>query len=245
MSNLSPLDGLLALWERVVDSAEEELRGNFPNAAADFDTVARSIDLEEQGGTERLMADGREVFTRAHAALGKPARNAVEHGVAMFKSLDRLRACVARYVSLVDTDAATRDLEEMEALLDLWAIYMQRFIEVTVKFAESAATAAAIDSPTTMSKLQGWSKTPAAIARLRQEAAHGNPNSVSGVNDEGLWEPMILVGAARTRNALEAMLALDRDALNARLEVFSPEMKRLTAEHIAAANSLCRELAQG
>lgn len=244
MSDLSSLDGLLALWRRVIDSADDELRAQFATATGDFDRLAASIGLADSETFQRVMEEGRRTLAASGVAVRKPMRRAIEHGVAMFKSLERLKGCVGRYGSLATADPSVRDLEEMEALLDLWVVYIQRFIEATVKFAHLAGAAVGIDSQTTDDKFKVWVERLSAIASLRQEAAHGNPNSVSGVNDESLWEPMILLGAARTQETLEAMLALDPDVLNARLETFSPMMKQLTVEHIGVANALCRELAE-
>lgn len=243
MVGLEVLHGMVGLWTRVVDQAHDELLADWPDAVDEVRAAARGEVLDTIESVERTLALGREVVQGRGLRLTKRTRTVLEHGVAMFVSLERLKVSSARYASLAEAEPDRRNPEEMEAVLDLWVIYIHRFMEATEKYARLAATFLRLGDGGDIAALKAWlDGGKDSIARLRSEAVHANPNSVSGINDEGLWEPMILLGAAREPKAVESMIALNSEMLNRRVETFSPRMRALTADCIATANRLCLNL---
>lgn len=239
MAPLDTLQGMTGLWMSVVDMAHEELLDAWPGAAEEIHAASQGESLDTEESVERALKIGRDLARTNGARLTKQTRTVLEHGVAMFVSLDRLRTCAARYASLADTEAMHRDIQEADAVLDLWVVYVLRFMEATEKFTGLAARQLGLDDAEPKAWLHRGKKS---LARIRMEVIHGNPVSVIGINNEGLWEPMILLGAAREPQAVESMIALDSDVLNRRIEAFSPRMRSLTIDCIASANRLCLNL---
>jgi hypothetical protein len=238
------LPGYAALWDRVTAHVAGELRQRHPDAAIEIQRLADST-RAEPSAVEAMVSQGVDVARRHGARLDRKSRRVLEHGVAAHVSVAKLRRTYQR-IAAIDSTLNTIDADEADALLDLWRTYLHRHLETTTKYATEAHNLLVADQPKRQSfktEIEAWSQArKEALARGRQEVAHGNTIFVRAIDEDGLWVPMLISGLG-SFDALDEMVRPRNDALSRRISLWSAGPKEVTAHAIAEGDAYCSHVA--
>ena len=198
--------GFQRLWRIVAGASADEIDNQRPIVANAVRAVSRS------GLSDVDRVSRAQEITDAYK-LPLPHKSAIEAGAAYALSVVKLRRVATRSASLAAQPHGQRDTDEMDLVLDSWWTYLQRYIEATSKFARLAAKELGARDRTADLKqdLDVWAKDrKRTLGPGRNEVAHANTTWIVAINEDRLWQPMLLLGLA-TPELLEEILSGQSD----------------------------------
>jgi hypothetical protein len=200
--------GFERLWRRVVRDARAQIDNTRPVVANAIRAVSADAPTPEQAVSRALKigADRKVVL---------PNRRAIEAGAAYRLSVAKLSNVESRSQRLAGTPHGRRDISELDLVLDSWWIYLHRHIEATRKFVNESVKALGSGKPGArrfVDEVRAWEASKKkTLAPGREEVAHANTNWIRGIDEEGLWLPMVVLELVGPET-LDAMAENGRDS---------------------------------
>jgi hypothetical protein len=193
------------LWDLVITASRERLHQQYPEAVAEF--------LESAPTVEQSPAAAR------HLGFAEtPLLKAIESGAAYREALFRLTTA-NRAAALLRADEGRVGVQE-SVLLDVLRIYLSGYVDATRKFIESALGQLAADDADTRERrneVRAWAAARKKVLSVgRETVAHADTAFLSGIEEDGLWTPMILLGLAEE----DALVEMYKDGLKRDHEKF-------------------------
>ncbi len=232
------LPGFAAVWHLLVGQAETHMRLRWPDPT-DRITALRAVSHADDAI--------RSAVPIAHAnRVRVPNRRALEAGVAFQLSLQKLLGMNRNAARLERTKMSQREPQDVDQVMDLWVIYIDRYVDATAKFIRAALKSLVSQEvyEETKRDVDTWQKGKRkALADPRNEVAHANTNYIRGIDEEGLWEPMILHGFAGP-DYLEEVAGQNADFTNSSFNKRQQSLKAVSARAIAESNLWCEKVTE-
>ena len=212
--------GYIHLWDRLIDHARRELLLAQPAGVAAVERL-HLVKAFMTGDLEDAYAAAARLAKEHRVVLRGRTRRAIEFGVAAYDSARKLDLAQTRLARI----KAGRDYsspDDVDAALDLWWIYLHRQIESATKFiSETAGVLGGGDArASAVLNAAEWEKVRTnAIAKGRQEVAHGTSAFIAGIAEERWWEPMIIHGVTQGET-IDEMIIPRESSMRRRLELW-------------------------
>ncbi|RJQ09120.1 MAG: hypothetical protein C4558_06920 [Dehalococcoidia bacterium] len=185
-------DGFGGLWALVIEQARQGIVADFSAESRAFIEQAPPI---EQGPTLAKQLGIKNRYTKA-----------LEAGVACRLSIFRI-ANTKRISDSLDPHSPLAPEIEW-AVIDALSVYLSAYIDGVQKFVAQALGQLVpedLDTAQRRNEVRAWSAAAKkSLSTTRQAVAHAEPGSVSGLTKDGLWAPLILLGAT-TEDSLREM----------------------------------------
>lgn len=162
----------------------------------------RRIVAESPEAVRRFLAtvsvDELEASADAAKQIGfgpTPLLKAIERGAAYRGALFQL-SNASRAAELLRNDTARVGVQEA-VLVDALAVYLSAYIDATRNFIDKAIGQLLPEDDDTRARRQyvaDWSAArKKTLSNMRQPVAHADVNHIAGIEEDGLWTPMILL----------------------------------------------------
>lgn len=234
------LPGFKRLWGQLVASAETALSEKFPDAFRELQaTGAGPADIDDR--VAHGVGRARELKVR----LSKRHREAIEAGTAYLLKDRRVTATVALCTRFSASPIEAREARVATILIESLIVYLHGYIDATVGLVRKAAVlTAGNEAAQLVTEAGAWaSARQAGLAKQRSAAAHENTVFIRGIDEDGLWEPMLALGLAGP----EAVAAIVDNEFRQDNERFNDRFAGLTAvvaQALAQSDGFCGRAAE-
>jgi hypothetical protein len=191
-------DGFGALWALVVQEAQRRM---LAEQSAAVDAFRRA-----QPEPEDSPQVAREL------GLVAPCLKALEAGVACREAIFRLANARDSTDAAISSPGMITGVEAI--ILDALRIYLSGYIDACRKFCEAALGQLIPEDDETRLRRDGLKVWASAAKKVlstgRETVAHGDTAYITGIAEDGLWPPMLLLDAAQE----ESLVKMFREGVN-------------------------------
>jgi hypothetical protein len=184
----------------VVEDARAKLFAKWPEQTrvlADENAALRDVGARNEHGIRRAIELGLRISNR----------KSLEEGVAYQQSLERLANVVTFAGRLARIRVDARDARQADMTVHTWVTYLYAHIDVTRRLIGVALGQLVGEEDAAhrlRDDLRTWSTArKRALGELRHTVAHAEPTFVRAIDEERLWEPMVLLGHAGAPELLD------------------------------------------
>lgn len=194
-------DGFDALWTVVVREARRRLVESAPEATSEF--LRAEPELEASPELARQLR------------LKEPCTKVLEAGVACREAIFRLSTAQAVSNRLRVSERKPGGIESI--VLDATRIYLSAYIDAVRKFCDASLGQLVPEDVETRQRrdeVKAWlTAAKKVLSTGRETVAHADTAFISGITDDGLWAPMLLLDALEEGALLEMFKdGIERDA---------------------------------
>ena len=232
--------GFETLWNRLVNLVQADLIARFPEQVEKLRDAADATNLALE---ERLQAQA-SLSLELGIRVSRPHRRALEVAAKHVLGERKLVVTLGIAQGLTRVPASSRQPGLPTILVDHCYVLLHAHLESIVKLWE-AVVPLVIDKAS--AKVLGveiaeWSDARKAdIAKPRNAVAHPNTVWMRAINEDGLWEPLIVLGLGEGAGAAMAKEQFDGD--NRSFEYRIDVLRQITAIALAFEDKCCGALA--